>query len=38
MKDYSDLITLLRTEDGGGVVDYDAVLAAAADAIEELSE
>lgn len=38
MKDYSDLITLLRTEDGGGVVDYDAVMEEAADAIEELSE
>lgn len=38
MKDYSDLITLLRTEDGGGVVDYDAVMEAAADAIEDLSE
>lgn len=38
MKDYSDLIALLRTEDGGGVVDYDAVMEAAADAIEDLSE
>ena len=38
MKDYSDLITLLRTEDGGGVVDYGAVMEAAADAIEDLSE
>lgn len=38
MKDYSGLITLLRTEDGGGVVDYDAVMEAAADAIEDLSE
>ena len=38
MKDYSNLITLLRTEDGGGVVDYDAVMEAAADAIEDLSE
>lgn len=38
MKDYSDLITLLRTEDGGGVIDYDSVMEAAADAIEDLSE
>lgn len=38
MKDYSDLITLLRTEDGGGVIDYDSVMEEAADAIEDLSE
>lgn len=38
MKDYSDLITLLRMEDGGGVVDYDSVMEEAADAIEDLSE
>ena len=38
MKDYSDLITLLRMEDGGGVIDYDSVMEEAADAIEDLSE
>ena len=38
LKDYSDLIALLRTEDGGGVIDYESVMESAADAIEELSE
>lgn len=38
MKNYSDLITLLRMEDGGGVIDYDSVMEEAADAIEDLSE
>ena len=38
MKDYSDLITLLRTEDGGGVIDYGSIMEEAADAIEDLSE
>lgn len=38
MKDYSDLITLLRQEEGTGSFDYSSVMEDAADAIEDLSE
>lgn len=38
MKDYSDLITLLRQEEGSGSFDYSSVMEDAADAIEDLSE
>ena len=38
MKDYSDLISLLRKEEGTDGSDYDSVMEAAADAIEDLSE
>lgn len=38
MKDYSDLISLLRKEEGTDGSDYDSVMEEAADAIEELSE
>lgn len=38
MKDYSDLISLLRKEEGTDGSDHDSVMEEAADAIEELSE
>lgn len=38
MKDYSDLIALLRKEEGTDGSDYDSAMEEAADAIEDLSE